>query len=579
MEQQLVRKDNQTVKTLEIDKNNVKSVALDQYLSSLYATSPIFVGMPMMRFDDEKRISWTKVMSDVVNYYAPDIPYNYLQQKVRGSSQQSQRFQNTLISSVNFALKKKVKINSNTGQIKNPKSQADITGSSNQNTPIILARAGQFNPRTAVMKILKHKKREQIQSAKSDSSMIRNLNQTFEMIEQRDIQVRRHSCQCKGFCGKILQQHKGDQIVVKHSNRPPQLLKVSTTAQNSPNRLSATQRVRPLISPRKFSVIHKNQSPLLDSPLKRPKKQLANQSPIGQNQPIVNNQKKLVKKESLDESSNDEEDSQDSNSSQRQGTDITVDTAELYKLKDIYLKKEIEKKQREKMLRHKKYELYKLQPTKLLNLELLKRTSSHRTITLFNTLSTPQSLQISNLQQNQAQMSSQKQSQIISVFDQESQGIDDLKNITKSKKIIEGYPQRTQSPYKLTTKIIKQRPSTSNIKSLFPIKDEKTESTTLQRNIKTSQSKIRSLKKSLFSQSENFKTLFSPKSSMHRTQKSAEINFLGYNNQQGSQSIKSMLFNNIYQQNLRQTSQFGPISKSKQKLLQHVEIGQIYQQN
>ena len=33
----------------------------------------------MMNFDDNKKISWTKLMNDVVNFYASDIPYSYLQ--------------------------------------------------------------------------------------------------------------------------------------------------------------------------------------------------------------------------------------------------------------------------------------------------------------------------------------------------------------------------------------------------------------------------------------------------------------------------------------------------------------------
>lgn len=46
--------------------------------NNAFALGPIFEGMPLCNYSNSK-VSWTKIMNDIVNFYAPAIPYNYLE--------------------------------------------------------------------------------------------------------------------------------------------------------------------------------------------------------------------------------------------------------------------------------------------------------------------------------------------------------------------------------------------------------------------------------------------------------------------------------------------------------------------
>jgi len=96
-------------------------VKLDQHLSSLYATGtfpkltliePVFDGMPKMHFGD-KPIDWRLLTKDVVNFYAPSIPYKYLWQLNESQKKQagdaSDKLQPTAAMSLQQTIRKKLR--------------------------------------------------------------------------------------------------------------------------------------------------------------------------------------------------------------------------------------------------------------------------------------------------------------------------------------------------------------------------------------------------------------------------------------------------------------------------------------
>ncbi|CDW77422.1 UNKNOWN [Stylonychia lemnae] len=255
METHQNRKDHQKIKTLEIDGSNAKEIELDRYLSSLYATGPIFVGMPQMRFN-ENRLSWKKLMNDMINFYAPEIPYNYFQQK---RMQKHNEIDVEKFSTSNTFRKKK--------QMMQKALKSQDYSISSQITPIDKVKhpIGKSN---LDKKLLNLKKQANlINDTHSDpgfSSKTGNRRQF--MFDERDLMMRRQSCQCLRFCGARAIHHKGDFIAFKRPSTPIKQGQLFgnqdggglNPRQNSNNRLKLT-------SP--------NREPLLDSPLRSKLKQ------------------------------------------------------------------------------------------------------------------------------------------------------------------------------------------------------------------------------------------------------------------------------------------------------------------
>ena len=62
------------INDLRVDTKNVHNVKLDTGLGSMYSVGPVFEGMPMMRFGNN-RIDWTYLSQQLANMYAPKIPF------------------------------------------------------------------------------------------------------------------------------------------------------------------------------------------------------------------------------------------------------------------------------------------------------------------------------------------------------------------------------------------------------------------------------------------------------------------------------------------------------------------------